>query len=73
MKYLVLTHGHNDHFGGAKYLQDTYHPRVLMSAVDWDMVARLPPEAVRQAGDRVRLRPDLRRMHLFNPATGMRI
>jgi len=42
MKYLVLTHGHNDHFGGAKYLQDTYHPRVLMSAADWDMVAQLP-------------------------------
>jgi hypothetical protein len=37
------------------------------------MVARLPPEAARRAGDRVRLRPDLRRMHLFNPATGMRI
>lgn len=42
MKYLILTHGHNDHFGGSKYLQDTYHPRVLMSAVDWDMVAKLP-------------------------------
>jgi metallo-beta-lactamase class B len=43
MKYLILTHGHSDHFGGAKYLQDTYHPRVLMSGVDWDMVAKLPP------------------------------
>jgi multiple sugar transport system ATP-binding protein len=38
-----------------------------------EMVARLPPEAARHAGDRVRLRPDLRRMHLFDPATGMRI
>jgi metallo-beta-lactamase class B len=43
MKYLILTHGHNDHFGGSKYLQDTYHPQVLMSAIDWDMVAKLPP------------------------------
>jgi multiple sugar transport system ATP-binding protein len=38
-----------------------------------EMVARLPPEAARRAGDRVRLRPDLRRMHLFDPSTGARI
>lgn len=42
IKYLVLTHGHGDHFGGAKYIQDTYHPRVLMSMIDWDMIAKLP-------------------------------
>src|SRR3989475_5131413 len=38
-----------------------------------EMVARVPPEAARGTGDRVRLRPDLRRMHLFDPATGTRI
>jgi multiple sugar transport system ATP-binding protein len=38
-----------------------------------EMVARLPPEAARRAGDRVRLRPDLRRMHLFDPSNGARI
>jgi multiple sugar transport system ATP-binding protein len=39
----------------------------------FEMVARLPPEAARDTGDRVRLRPDLRRMHLFDPASGKRI
>ena len=38
-----------------------------------EMVVRLPPEAARGTGDRVRVRPDLRRMHLFDPATGRRI
>ena len=38
-----------------------------------EMVARVPPEAARGSGDRIRLRPDLRRMHLFDPATGTRI
>jgi len=38
-----------------------------------EMVARVPPEAARDSGDRIRLRPDLRRMHLFDPATGTRI
>ena len=43
MKYLIITHGHGDHYGGAKYLQEKYHPRVLMSGPDWDMVAQIPP------------------------------
>ena len=38
-----------------------------------EMVARLPPEAARQTGDRIRLRLDLSRMHLFDPVTGKRI
>jgi multiple sugar transport system ATP-binding protein len=34
-----------------------------------EMVSRVPPEAVRRSGDRFRLKPDLGRMHLFDPAT----
>jgi metallo-beta-lactamase class B len=46
IKYIILTHGHVDHFGGAKYLQDTYHPHVLMATADWDMLAKIPPGPV---------------------------
>jgi metallo-beta-lactamase class B len=40
IKYIVLTHGHGDHTGGAKYLQEKYHARVLMSGIDWDIVLK---------------------------------
>jgi metallo-beta-lactamase class B len=42
MKYLIITHYHGDHSGGAKYLQDTYHPRVILSTADWDMLEKQP-------------------------------
>jgi metallo-beta-lactamase class B len=38
IKYLIVGHGHNDHTGGGRYLQDTYHPRVLMGGPDWATV-----------------------------------
>jgi metallo-beta-lactamase class B len=40
MKYLIITHGHGDHHGGTRYLQDKYRPRVVMGPRDWDLVAR---------------------------------
>ena len=41
IKYAVVTHPHPDHHGGAKLLQERYKTRVLMSAVDWDVIDRL--------------------------------
>jgi len=38
IRYVILTHGHGDHWGGAKYLQDTYNARVVASAADWDLI-----------------------------------
>ncbi|HZF28368.1 MAG TPA: MBL fold metallo-hydrolase [Gammaproteobacteria bacterium] len=38
IKYVLISHGHLDHAGGAKLLQERYGARVLMSSADWDMV-----------------------------------
>jgi metallo-beta-lactamase class B len=40
IKYAVVTHPHPDHHGGAKFLQDRYGTRVLMSGPDWDFLER---------------------------------
>jgi metallo-beta-lactamase class B len=40
IKYAVVTHPHPDHHGGAKFLQERYGVRVLMSAADWDVLDR---------------------------------
>ena len=41
IRYAVVTHPHPDHHGGAKFLQDRYKTRVVMSAADWDVIDRL--------------------------------
>src|SRR4030095_11762014 len=38
IKYIVLTHGHGDHFNGAKFLQDTYGAKIMASKADWDLI-----------------------------------
>jgi len=37
-KYIVVTHGHGDHYGGVNYLVAKYHPRVAASEQDWTMM-----------------------------------
>ena len=38
IKYVVVSHGHSDHSGGAKYLQDRFNARVILTAADWDLL-----------------------------------
>jgi metallo-beta-lactamase class B len=42
IKYVLIAHGHSDHFGGARYLQEHFGSRVYMSAEDWDFIAPKP-------------------------------
>ena len=40
IKYAIVSHGHGDHSGGAKYLQDHYGTRIILSADDWNLLDR---------------------------------
>jgi metallo-beta-lactamase class B len=42
IRYVIVTHGHWDHFGGAAWLQDTYGAHVGLSQADWDMIETTP-------------------------------
>jgi metallo-beta-lactamase class B len=38
IKYAIVSHAHPDHDGGAKFLQNHYGTRVIMSPADWDVL-----------------------------------
>ncbi|KAF4452216.1 hypothetical protein FALBO_16220, partial [Fusarium albosuccineum] len=38
IKYIVVGHAHADHYGGARYLQDKYQARVMMSELDYNFM-----------------------------------
>ncbi len=38
IKYAIVSHGHFDHSGGAKYLQEKFGTRIVLSADDWDLL-----------------------------------
>jgi len=39
IKYIVISHEHGDHYGGARYLQSTYGAKVVASAMAWSGMA----------------------------------
>jgi metallo-beta-lactamase class B len=65
IRYVIVSHGHNDHFGGAKFLQATYGARIVMSEADWEHMVTWPQrgspapfpdrDIVVKDGDEVRL------------------
>jgi metallo-beta-lactamase class B len=44
IRYVLVSHGHYDHAGGAKFLQERFGARVLMSAQDWDLLDQSNPD-----------------------------
>ena len=35
IKYVIVSHAHGDHYGGANYLKKKFNPRIVMSDIDW--------------------------------------
>ncbi len=40
IKYVIVSHAHRDHVGGAGYLQERFGSRVVMGAEDWALLER---------------------------------
>jgi metallo-beta-lactamase class B len=40
IKYVIITHAHGDHVGGAKLLQDRFNARIVMGGPDWDSIEK---------------------------------
>jgi metallo-beta-lactamase class B len=59
VKFILLGHGHADHFGGAKYFQDKYGTRVAASAADWDLINPSAPAAGGRGGGGAKPAKDL--------------
>lgn len=48
VEYVILAHGHGDHYGGSTHLQERYGTRVAASGADWDLMEEIAsnPSAV---------------------------
>jgi metallo-beta-lactamase class B len=40
VKYVIISHAHGDHVGGAKLMQDRFGSRIVMGGPDWDSIER---------------------------------
>jgi len=56
VKYILLGHGHGDHFAGAMYFQEHYGTKVGTTSADWDLI--YPPDRPGNQGKQNPNRPN---------------
>jgi metallo-beta-lactamase class B len=59
IKYILVTHGHADHFGGAGRIKELTGARVGMALAEWESVARVQSRSPADPSNGVRLARDL--------------
>ncbi len=42
IRYVIISHAHGDHIGGAQMLQERFGAHVVMGGPDWDLVEKYP-------------------------------
>jgi metallo-beta-lactamase class B len=42
VKIILVGHGHGDHFGGSRYMQDHFGSKVYIAAADWNLMENPP-------------------------------
>ncbi len=40
VKYVIITHAHSDHVGGARLMQDRFKSHIVMGGPDWDSIEK---------------------------------
>jgi len=45
IKHVIITHEHLDHYGGVRYLQEQFSPKIYASSPAWDNLESLGPNA----------------------------
>jgi metallo-beta-lactamase class B len=50
VRYVIVTHGHADHYGGAQYLADKLKAQLVMSETDWNFLATARPSTNPERG-----------------------
>lgn len=53
IKLVIIAHGHADHYGGARYLQENYGARVALAEADWAVI-----DAARNSQDGEQIAPN---------------
>ena len=51
IRYVIVSHAHRDHSGGAGILQQRYGAQVIMSEVDWDLYEATSRDEVQATRD----------------------
>jgi len=67
VRYIIITHGHDDHYAGAKTMQELTGARVMMAEADWELMEAtirrndevdqklIPPDMIVNDGDTLTL------------------